>query len=68
VWFRTGDEAVLAWEVTTSLADLGLPASPTHFEMVIDAQTGDVLSERQIDTKTYAPGSPEAADGVFPVS
>ena len=66
VWFRLGDEAVLAWEVTTSLADLGMPASPTHFETVIDATTGDVLSERQIDTKTYAPGSPEAAAGVFP--
>ena len=66
VWFRTGDEAVLAWEVTTSLIDRGLPASPTHFEMVIDAVTGDVLSARQIDTKTYAPGSPEVDDGVFP--
>tara|TARA_R110002073_G_scaffold336260_1_gene531377 strand:- start:122829 stop:125216 length:2388 start_codon:yes stop_codon:yes gene_type:complete len=66
VWFRTGDEAVLAWEVTTSLVDRGLPASPTHFEMVIDAVTGDVLSARQIDTKTYAPGSPEAVNGVFP--
>lgn len=66
VWFRVGDEARLAWEVTTALADQGLPASPTHFETVIDAATGVVLSERQIDTKTYAPGSPEAADGVFP--
>ena len=66
VWFRMGNEAVLAWEVTTSLADLGLPASPTHFEMVIDATTADVLSMRQIDTKTYAPGSPETDDGVFP--
>jgi hypothetical protein len=66
VWFRTGDEAVLAWEVTTALADRGLPASPTHFEAVIDAETGIVLSRRQIDTKTYALGSPEAAAGVFP--
>lgn len=66
VWFRIGDDAVLAWEVTTSLADLGLPASPTHFEMVIDAASADVLSMRQIDTKTYAPGSPETDDGVFP--
>lgn len=66
VWFRIGEEAVPAWEVTTSLADLGLPASPTHFEMVLDAATGEVLSERQIDVKTYAPGSPEAAAGVFP--
>lgn len=66
VWFRIGDEAVLAWEVTTELLDQGLPASPTHFEMVIDAVTSDVLSMRQIDTKTYAPGSPETADGVYP--
>lgn len=66
VWFRVGNEAVLAWEVTTSLADQGLPASPTHFEMVMDAATGNVLSMRQIDTKTYAMGSPEAADSVFP--
>ncbi len=66
VWFRTGDQAVLAWEVTTSLADLGMAASPTHFEAVIDAETGEILSERQIDTKTYEPGSPEAEDGVFP--
>ena len=66
VWFRIGDQAIPAWEVTTSLADRGLPASPTHFEMVIDTGTGNVLSERQIDTKTYAPGSPESADGVFP--
>jgi len=66
VWFRTGNEAILAWEVTTSLADLGAPASPTHFEAVIDAATGAVLSQRQIDTKTYAPGSPETADSVFP--
>jgi len=66
VWFRTGDEAVLAWEITTSLADAGAPASPTHFEMVINAETGAVLSQRQIDTKTYAPGSPETAGGVYP--
>jgi hypothetical protein len=66
VWFRIGDEAILAWEVTTSLADPGLPASPTQFEMVIDATTGDVLSARQIDTKTYAPGSPETDASVFP--
>jgi len=66
VWFRTGDEAVLAWEVISSLVDQGAPASPTHFETVIDAETGNVLSQRQIDTKTYEPGSPETADGVFP--
>ncbi len=66
VWFRNGNQAVLAWEVTSELPDLGLPASPTHFELVIDAATADVLSMRQIDTKTYAPGSPEAAESVYP--
>ena len=66
VWFRKGDEAVLAWEVTTSLADLGLPASPTHFEAVIDAETGVILSERQIDTKSYLPGSTAAEAAVCP--
>jgi hypothetical protein len=66
VWFRIGNEAVRAWEVTSTLKDLGLPASPTHFEMVIDAETGEVLSQRQIDTKTYAPGSIETEEGVFP--
>lgn len=66
VWFRKENEAVLAWEVTTSLADMGLPASPTHFEAVIDAETGIILSERQIDTKTYLPGSPEAEAEVYP--
>ncbi len=66
VWFRVGDEAVLAWEVTTSLRDPGLPVSPTHLETVIHADTGAVLSQRQIDTKVYVPGTPETADGVFP--
>ena len=66
VWFRIGDEAILAWEVTTELAEQDLPASPTHFEMVIDAVSGDILSMRQIDTKSYVPGSPETEDGVFP--
>jgi Trypsin len=66
VWFRNGNQAVLAWEVTSELPDLGLPASPTHFELVIDAATADVLSMRQIDTKTYAPGSPETAESVYP--
>ncbi len=66
VWFRTGNEAILAWEVTTTLADTGSPASPTHFEMVIDAETGGVLSERQIDVKEYAPDTTETVEGVFP--
>lgn len=66
VWFRTGNELVLAWEVTTDVADGGQPGSPTGMETVVDAQTGDILSQRQLDTKTYMPGSPETAAGAFP--
>lgn len=63
VWFRTGDQADLAWEITTTLLDAGEPVSPTHMETVVDADTGELLSQRQIDTKVY---TPENADGVFP--
>ncbi|MEL7451221.1 MAG: trypsin-like serine protease [Pseudomonadota bacterium] len=66
VWFRIGNEAILAWEVTTALADSGKPASPTGLETVVDAATGQILSQRQLDSKRYEAGSPEAADGVFP--
>ena len=66
VWFRIGNEAVLAWEITTELADAGDPASPTGMETVIDAATGAMLSQRQLDTKNYLPGSPEVAAGVYP--
>ena len=65
VWFRTGDQAILAWEVTTSLADSGEPVSPTGLETVMDG-AGQILSQRQLDTKTYLPGSPEVAAGAFP--
>ncbi len=66
VWFRTGDKAVPAWEVTTKLADPGKPASPTGLETVVDATSGKILSQRQLDTKTYALGKPEVTHGVFP--
>ena len=66
VWFRSGNKAVIAWEVTTSLANPGKPASPTGLETVVDATSGKILSQRQLDTKNYAAGSPEVADGVFP--
>ena len=62
VWFRLGDEAILAWEVTTDLADTGQPVSPTGLETVVDIATGDILSQRQIDTNLYIPGQTE----VFP--
>lgn len=63
VWFRTGDEAVPAWEITTTLADTGEPVSPTHMETVVDADTSSLLSQRQIDTTVY---TEENAEGVFP--
>ena len=66
VWFRIGGKAVIAWEVTTSLANPGKPASPTELETVVDATSGKILSQCQLDTKTYAPGSAEVAGGVFP--
>ena len=66
VWFRLGNEAIPAWEVMATLADTGRAAAPTGLETVVDAMTGRILSQRQLDSKTYAPGSPEAADGVFP--
>ncbi|MEM9410731.1 MAG: trypsin-like serine protease [Planctomycetota bacterium] len=67
VWFRLGNELILAWEVATDVADSGQAASPTGMETVIDATTGEVLSQRQLDTKTYQPGSPEViSGGAFP--
>ena len=66
VWFRIGNAAGLAWEVTTALADTGEAASPTGLETVFDGVTGEMLSQRQLDTKTYQPGSPEVAGNVFP--
>ena len=66
VWFRIGDEAVLAWEVTTSLADAGAPVSPTELETVVDAATGEILSQRQLDSKLYFEGSPHVVDSVYP--
>ena len=66
VWFRIGNTAGLAWETTTSLADSGQCACPTGLETVYDGITGEMLSQRQLDTKTYQPGSPEVAGSVFP--
>ena len=33
---------------------------------MVDATSGKILSQRQLDTKTYAVGSPEVAGGAFP--
>ena len=63
VWFRLNDELILAWEVTADLIDTGAAASPTGLETVVDASNGQVLSQRQLDSKTYQPGSPEILNG-----
>ena len=55
VWFQINSTATLCWEVVTTLADLGEPVSPTHMEAIVDGQTGDLLSQRQIDVNDYTP-------------
>ena len=53
VWFRTGDNAEIAWEVNSQLEDTGQPVSPTNLVTVVDAETGEILSQSQYDTKDY---------------
>ena len=65
VWFRKGDVATLAWQVEAKLAPSDAPASPTDMHIVIDAETGDILSQTQIDTKVYK-ANPKTGIGVFP--
>ena len=57
VWFQTNSTATLCWEVVTTLADRGEPVSPTHMEAIVDGQTGDLLSQRQIDVNDYTPSN-----------
>lgn len=67
VWFQTNSTATLCWEVVTTLADRGEPVSPTHMEAIVDGQTGDLLSQRQIDINDYSPSdSIQAEWGIFP--
>ena len=67
VWFQTNRNATLCWEVVTTLADRGEPVSPTHMEAIVDGQTGDLLSQRQIDINDYSPSdSIQAEWGIFP--
>ena len=67
VWFQTNRNATLCWEVVTTLADRGEPVSPTHMEAIVDGQTGDLLSQRQIDINDYTPSdSMQAEWGIFP--
>ena len=58
VLFRNGDSASYAWEVNTTLVDTGQPGSPTGAITVVDAQSGEFLSQSQSDTRDYmAPGA-----------
>ena len=67
VWFQTNAHAKLCWEVVTTLADSGEPVSPTHMEAIVDGQTGDLLSQRQIDVNNYDPSdSTQTEWGIFP--
>ncbi len=67
VWFQANTHARLCWEVVTTLGDSGNPVSPTHMEAVVDGQTGDLLSQRQIDINDYTPSdSTQAEWGIFP--
>ena len=67
VWFQTNTHAKLCWEVVTTLADSGEPVSPTHMEAIVDGQTGELLSQRQIDINNYDPSdSTQTEWGIFP--
>ena len=64
VWFRMGRNATLAWQIETRVADTGQPVSPTKLRSTVDAATGKLLSQSQLDTNKYnvAPGE----TGVLP--
>ena len=53
VWFRTGDSAEIAWEVTTTLAQNDEAVSPSHVVTIIDAETAEQLSQTQLDIRDY---------------
>lgn len=65
VWFRDGDTATLGWQVNTELLDTGEIGTPTSLVTVIDAATGDVLTQSQIDSRNYY-SDIETEFGVFP--
>lgn len=67
VWFRIGNTAKLAWEVTTEFEKADAPGSPTGMISVHDAETGELLSQSQFDTTDYyADGGLGDATGVYP--
>ena len=65
VWFRVGDSANLAWQVETRIAKNPGKVSPTHLFTTLDAISGELLSQTQMDTNTYDL-RPNATTGVFP--
>lgn len=64
VWFRTRKSAVLAWHIETTLEEQR-GVSPNYLLTTIDASTGKLLSQSQIDTSTYEPEAGKEAK-VFP--
>jgi hypothetical protein len=53
VWFRSADTAKLAWQVDTVVADQPEEISPTSLHTTLDAMSGELLSQYQLDNKTY---------------
>ena len=66
VWFRIGNSAKLAWEVTTQLAETGAAVSPTALLSVVDSNNGELLSQSQFDSNTYEPEGLNNNQGIFP--
>jgi len=64
VWFRSNGEARMAWNVTTTFAALNA-GDPVGQEVVIDGETGELLSQTQIsDGAGYL--DPKSKQMVFP--
>lgn len=65
VWFRNGNAASLAWQVEVQLLPGDAPVSPTDLHTVVDAMTGDILSQSQHDINVYKE-DPKTGTGIFP--
>ncbi|MAV55335.1 MAG: hypothetical protein CMJ28_05200 [Phycisphaerae bacterium] len=66
IWFQRDEKASLCWKITTTLEESDLPISPTHMESIVDGHTGEILSQRQIDTNNYYTNTQQNMSGVFP--
>ncbi|MEM7456659.1 MAG: trypsin-like serine protease [Planctomycetota bacterium] len=67
VWFGSGIDAQLAWQVDTILDLPGAERSNADYETIIDADTGAVLEHGQPGEYVYQLlNNPESEHGVFP--